>query len=242
VEPGNVGVVSTFNFVDDKELDRGTHMINPFAEVTTFSIKKQKLDFHQAVPTIEGLIVNLEVAMLYAIDPKKVVLLFTNVGADFEDKVLRPELASAVRSFTARAPAEALYNATREVIQGQIKQHMIAMVSTRGIIVQDVLLKDIQLPALLNDAINLKAQAQQDANKMEYVIEKETQEAARKKIEAEGIAKFQSTVSQGISAELLQWKGIEATEKFATQKHTKVVMLGSSGANMPLILNGEGTR
>lgn len=242
VQPGEIAVVSVFNYVQDQPMLRGTHMTNPFAVLVPFSLKTTKLDFHQSVPTNEGLLVQLEVVMLYHILPEKVRNLYVDVGTNFENTVLRPELASAVRSITSTANAEALYDATqRSAFQQQLKVHMKSLCEPRGVGVESVLLKDVQLPDILKRAIESKSAAEQEALKMEFVLEKERQEAKRKAIEAEGIAQFQETVSTGISDKLLQWKGIEATEKFSTAPNSKIVIMGNGGGNMPVILNAGDT-
>merc|ERR1711901_8493 len=109
--------------------------------------------------------------------------------------------------------------------------------SPRGIVLEDVLLKGIKLPKQLTDAIELKAQAEQESARMEFVLSKEKQEAERKKVEAAGISAFQKIVSEGISTQLLQWKGIEATEKLANSANAKIVMMGNSKSSLPVILS-----
>merc|ERR1712118_249200 len=111
--------------------------------------------------------------------------------------------------------------------------------SPRGIVLEDVLLKGIKLPKQLTDAIELKAQAEQESARMEFVLSKEKQEAERKKVEAAGIYAFQKIVSEGISTQLLQWKGIEATEKLAASKNSKIVVMGNSKDSLPVILSSS---
>ena len=110
----------------------------------------------------------------------------------------------------------------------------------RGIIIEDVLLKDLRLPDMLARSIELKLETEQDAKQMVFVLEKERQEAERKAIEAQGIAAFQSIVSQGISSKLLQWKGIEATEKLANSPNAKLVVMGNNGSGLPVLLSAAG--
>jgi len=111
----------------------------------------------------------------------------------------------------------------------------------RGIDLEDVLLKGIKLPKQLTDAIELKAQAEQESARMEFVLSKEKQEAERKKVEAAGISAFQKIVSEGISTQLLQWKGIEATEKLAGSKNAKIVVVGNSKDSLPVLLSSAGS-
>merc|ERR1711918_215335 len=122
---------------------------------------------------------------------------------------------------------------------GELKAEMGDALKTRGIIVEDFLLKAIKLPDQLVRAIELKSQAEQEAQRMEYVLQKEQQEAERKKIEAQGIADFQKIVSDGISPNLLKWKGIEATEKLAKSPNSKIVIMGNSKDSLPVILGQD---
>ena len=109
----------------------------------------------------------------------------------------------------------------------------------RGIVLEDVLLKGIKLPSLLTDAIESKAQAEQESARMEFVLTKETQEANRKQIEAQGIASFQKIVSEGISDQLLSWKGIEATERLAESPNSKIIMVGNTKDSLPVLLSSS---
>ena len=121
-------------------------------------------------------------------------------------------------------------------MQQQIEDELKAQLGPRGVIVENVLLRDVQLPAMLKTSIEAKQQAEQDALRMNFILQKEKQEAERKRIEAQGIADFQKIVAQGISAQLLEWKGIEATEKLATSPNSKVVVVGNSKNGLPLVL------
>src|SRR5437773_1199201 len=119
---------------------------------------------------------------------------------------------------------------------GQVTgEELSAQLGPRGILVENILLRDVQLPAMLKSSIEAKQQAEQDALRMTFVLQKEKQEAERKRIEAQGIADFQRIVAQGISAQLLEWKGIEATEKLANSPNAKVIMIGSARTGLPLI-------
>jgi len=118
----------------------------------------------------------------------------------------------------------------------QIFNDLSLQLNSRGVEVQNILLRDIQLPQMLKSSIEAKQQAEQDALRMAFVLQKEKQEADRKRIEAQGIRDFQQTVSQGISQQLLEWKGIEATERLATSANSKVVLIGNTKNGLPLIL------
>ena len=152
---------------------------------------------------------------MFRLDGNKAAEIYKEVGEDYINLILAPESASAIRGLTSESDAKALYSNGRNIMQTALKAELKEKLGPRGIIIEDVLLKDLQLPVELSKAIELKAKAEQDAARMEFVLQKERQEAQRKAIEAQGIADFQRIVSEGISPELLQWKGVEATEKFA---------------------------
>merc|ERR1712167_289599 len=140
---------------------------------------------------------------------------------------IKPEVRSIVRGLTSKSEAKALYTSGRDELQRELKAELAEALKTRGIIVEDFLLKAIKLPDQL-------------AQRMEFVLQKEQQEAERKKIEAQGIADFQKIVSDGISPNLLKWKGIEATEKLAKSPNSKIVIMGNSKDSLPVILGQDG--
>lgn len=234
VPPASVGVVSTFGAVSEGVLRSGTHLVNPFASVTVFSIKTKLYEEPSSVPTKEGLTVDLDIAMLYRIVPDKARDIFLRLGGEFEDTYMRPILSASVRDATGSVAAEALYNSTRELVQDKLTNSTAKLLEPRGIMVESILLKDIVLPEILRNAIEIKTAAQQNAERMKFVIEKEKREATRKKIEAGGIKDFQDIVTQGISEKLLQWKGIETTERMIDSTNAKIVMMGSPKGHLPL--------
>jgi regulator of protease activity HflC (stomatin/prohibitin superfamily) len=152
---------------------------------------------------------------------------------------MKPELASAVRGLTSEVEAKALYTSGRALIQEKLKVELAKVLMPRGIVVEDVLLKAVTLPKQLAASIELKAQAEQESARMQYVLSKERQEADRKEIEAKGIAAFQKIVSEGISPALLQWKAVEATEKLITSPNSKVIMVGNTHNDLPIMLSGD---
>merc|ERR1711904_402466 len=151
-------------------------------------------------------------------------------------------MGSAVRGLTSEASAKALYTSGRLEIREKLMSELTEKLNPRGIVLEDVLLKGIKLPKQLTDAIELKARAEQESARMEFVLSKEKQEAERKKVEASGVAAFQKIVSEGISSQLLQWKGIEATEKLASSTNAKIVVMGNSKESLPVILSAEGAK
>merc|ERR1712022_55972 len=167
--------------------------------------------------------------------------IFLTLGEEFETVLIIPELQSAVRGLTSEVSAKALYTSGRLEIRNKLMEEMSEKLKPRGILIEDVLLKGIKLPKQLIDAIELKAQAEQESARMEFVLSKERQEADRKKVEASGISSFQKIVSEGISTQLLQWKGIEATEKLASSTNAKIVVMGNSKDSLPVLLSSAGS-
>uniref|UniRef100_A0A7S2UVL3 Prohibitin n=1 Tax=Fibrocapsa japonica TaxID=94617 RepID=A0A7S2UVL3_9STRA len=238
VAPGNVGVVVTFGHVES--FSAGLHTKWAFiSHVVTLSAKTQLLEEQNVIPTKEGLNVELDTAVLFRLNPDHAATLFKDVGSDYIKVLIEPEAASAVRGLTSESEAKALYSSGRGVIQDNVKLMLVEKLGPRGIIIEDVLLKDVTLPAELSKSIELKVQAEQESARMEFVLQKEKQEAERKAIEAQGIADFQTIVSQGISEELLKWKGIEATEKFSDSTNTKIIIMGNDSGGLPVILSAD---
>ena len=239
VPPGEVGVVTTLGKMNPDPLEPGLALRNPISSVQLFSTKTQLSEEQNFVPTKEGLTVELDTALLYRIDSASVPQLLQSVGERFADVIIKPEVRSIVRGLTSKSEAKALYTSGRDELQRELKAELADALKTRGIIVEDFLLKAIKLPDQLVRAIELKAQAEQEAQRMEFVLQKEQQEAERKKIEAQGIADFQKIVSDGISPNLLKWKGIEATEKLAKSPNSKIVIMGNSKDSLPVILGQD---
>jgi prohibitin 1 len=237
VPAGHVGVLTFFGRVTGDILPEGTHFVNPFKVNNTFSVRTVEMKETATVPSDEGLILTLDTSLLYRLDASKAAEVFRTIGPEYESNVIEPNLRSAIRAVTASHSANALYTGGREEVALKIQDELGKILNARGIIVESVLLRDVQLPALLKSSIEAKQQAEQDALRMSFILQKEKQEAERKRIEAQGISDFQKIVAQGISPQLLEWKGIEATEKLATSQNAKVVVIGNSKNGLPLIMD-----
>jgi regulator of protease activity HflC (stomatin/prohibitin superfamily) len=209
------------------------------AMVEKMSIKTQELKELMSVPSKEGLSVDLEISLLFKLNSEKANDIYKTVGPNYVDIILVPQFRSVVRGVTARYEAKALYTASREKLAGEILEELGKLVGPRGITVEQAPLRQIKLPDRLTKSIEEKLQAEQESQRMAFVLQKEEKEADRKRIEARGIADFQDIVSKGISDQLLQWKGIEATEKLANSSNTKVIVIGSGKNGLPLILGGN---
>jgi regulator of protease activity HflC (stomatin/prohibitin superfamily) len=236
VPTGNVGVLTLFGKVTGDVLGEGIHIINPLKSVQKLSVQTQSVKESANVPSNEGLILALDTSLLFRLDRAKAAQVFQTVGEDYAAKIVEPTLRAAIRASTSSHTANALYTNARELVQQQIQDELTTQLAARGVIVEAVLLRDVQLPAMLKGSIEAKQQAEQDALRMSFILQKEKQEAERKRIEAQGIADFQKIVAQGISTQLLEWKGIEATEKLALSNNTKVVVIGNPKNGLPLVL------
>ncbi|HTZ33462.1 MAG TPA: prohibitin family protein [Methylomirabilota bacterium] len=239
VPTGHVGVLTLFGRVTGEVLAEGIHLINPLKAVQKLSIQTQSVKESANTPSNEGLMLALDTSLLYHLDRSKAAEVYQKVGPNYGEKIVEPTLRAAIRAATSAHTANALYTNARELVQQQIEDELKAQLALRGVIVENVLLRDVQLPALLKTSIEAKQQAEQDALRMNFILQKEKQEAERKRIEAQGIADFQRIVAQGISPQLLEWKGIEATEKLATSPNSKVVVVGNSKNGLPLVLGPQ---
>ena len=236
VESGHVGVLTLFGRVTGEVLPEGMHLINPFKTNNEMSIRTQEIKESASVPSSEGLVMNLDTSLIYHLDPAKASDVYQKIGPGYETVLIEPNLRAAIREATASHTANALYTGEREMVAKQINDQMASLLGARGFLVESILLRDIQLPLTLKASIESKQQAEQDALAMNFKLQKETQEAQRKRIEAAGVRDFQQIVAQGITPSLLEWKGIEATENLAKSANTKVVVIGNNKNGLPLIL------
>jgi regulator of protease activity HflC (stomatin/prohibitin superfamily) len=236
VPTGHVGVLTMFGRVTGTVLPEGLHLANPLAVNNVMSIRTQEIKETASVPSNEGLIITMDTSLLFHLDPDKAADVYRRLGPRFDSVVVEPNLRSAIREATASNSANALYTSEREKVSTAIITQLKRDLEPRGVIVEAVLLRDIQLPAALKQSIETKQQAEQESLAMSFRLQKEKQEADRKRIEAAGIRDFQQIVAQGISPALLEWKGIEATEKLADSKNAKVVVIGGGKNGLPLIL------
>jgi prohibitin 1 len=235
VPTGSVTVLTLFGRVTGEVLPEGIHVINPLKSANDLSIQTQEIKESASVPSAEGLVLSLDTSLIYHLNPEKAADVYQKVGLRYMDVLIEPNLRAAIREATASHTANALYSGERELVAKQIRDQLTTLLGQRGILVESILLRDIQLPQTLKTSIETKQQAEQEALAMNFRLQKEKQEAERKRIEAAGIRDFQQIVAQGISTQLLEWKGIEATENLAKSANAKVVVIGNS-KGLPLIL------
>jgi regulator of protease activity HflC (stomatin/prohibitin superfamily) len=240
IPAGHVGVKDFFGSVSASVLTPGVKLVFPFTRVVKMSIKTQEVKETAEVPSKEGLTMDLEGSLLFRLDPARAPDIYKTIGPNYQEIAVEPQIRSAIREVTATYEAKALYSAERDKIASETFQLFAKMSQGRGIIAEAVLLRKIGLPAVVANAIQEKLKREQEAEQMKFVLQKESQEAERKRIEAQGVADFQRIVASGISQQLLEWKGIEATEKLALSANTKVVVIGNAKSGLPIILGGEG--
>ncbi|NLI83539.1 MAG: prohibitin family protein [Deltaproteobacteria bacterium] len=239
IRAGTVGVVDFWGNVSPEPLYAGIRLINPLAVARIFSVKTHELKEIMDTPSKEGLITHLEVSVWYRLIPEKAPEVFKTIGMGYEDTILKPLIRSVLRTVTAEYEAKALYTAGREAIVAEMQKMAEPVGREKGLLIERVLLRSVKLPQVVADAIERKLEAEQQAEQMRFILERERQEAERKKIEAHGISEFQKIVTQGITESLLEWKGIEATEKIAGSPNTKIVIIGNPKNGMPLIFEGQ---
>jgi prohibitin 1 len=237
IPAGHVGVVDFFGVVSDNTLKSGINLVNPLAKVVKFSVKTQEIKEDMDVPSKEGLTVGLEISVLFHLNPDKASLVYKTIGENYAQIILIPNFRSVCRGVTASYEAKALYTSEREQLAQLIKDELQKNVGPRGITIESTPLRKVILPEGLSKAIEAKLQAEQESQRMQFILQKEEQEAQRKRIEAKGIADFQDIVTRGISEPLLRWKGIEATEKLAQSPNTKIVIIGAGKDGLPIILD-----
>src|SRR5882762_11099104 len=236
VDSGHVGVLTLFGRVTGEVLPEGVHLINPFKASHELSIRTQEIKESASVPSSEGLVMNLDTSLIYHLSPDRAADVYQKIGPNYVEVLIEPNVRAAIREATASHTANALYTGEREMVAKQIFDELYNLLGQRGFVVESVLLRDIQLPATLKASIESKQQAEQESLAMSFRLQKEKQEAERKRIEAAGVRDFQQIVAQGISTQLLEWKGIEATEMLAKSPNAKIVVIGGGKNGLPLIL------
>ena len=239
IPAGHVGVLELFGNVYEKSLDAGIHVINPLLRVHRMSIRTVQIPEDANVPSKEGLIVNLDLSALISLDPRVAPDVFKTVGPNYIDIIVVPQLRSVVRGVTAGYEAKALYTAEREALATQMFEQLTPMLESRGIRLERVLLRAVKLPAILSVAIEKKLEAEQQAEQMKFVLQRESQEAERKRIEAKGISDYNFEVNRGLTDNILTLRGIEATRELAKSENAKVVVVGSGKDGLPIILGNQ---
>ncbi|MDM9381546.1 prohibitin family protein [Chlorogloeopsis sp. ULAP01] len=235
VPPGNVGVINLFGRVSDNTLSPGVHFITPFANVLNFSTRLKDVKENVNATSQEGLSLNMDVSLQYKLDPQKAATVYKNIGVD-EKELIISRFRSTVRAITANYPAVAVYSTKRQEVAEQLDQQLTQQLLPLGFVVEEALLRDIKMPDTLQAAIQERLKAEQESQRMKFVLETERQEAERKRIEARGIADSQKIISSGLTNSVLQLRAIEATEKLAQSSNSKVIVVGGEKSTLPILL------
>lgn len=251
IEPGKVGVQVLFGKVQDNVLESGLHVINPLVDVTTFSVQTENYtmsakesegavqgDDAIRVLSSDGLEVTIDLSVLYRLIPSKAPFILQNIGADYENKIVRPVTRTAIRDNAVNYQAVDLYSTKRQEFQAKINQTITSNFAKNGLEVQQILVRNISLPASVKASIESKINAEQDAQKMQFVLQKERQEADRKRVEAQGIADYQKILSTGLSDKQLQYETIKAQKEIALSPNTKIIIMGGGKGN-PIMLSDK---
>jgi regulator of protease activity HflC (stomatin/prohibitin superfamily) len=250
IEPGQVGVKSLFGKVNDEVLYSGLNFVNPLVEVTEFDVRVQnytmsaseeegakKGDDAIRVLSADGLEVVIDLSVIYNVKSSETPKILQTIGIDYLDKIVRPVSRTAIRDNAVAYDAVALYSTKREEFQAIIFKTIETSFTKRGLELQQLLIRNITLPTSVKASIESKINAEQDAQKMTFVLQKEKQEAERKRVEAQGIADYQKILSTGLSDKQLQYEAIKAQKEIATSPNAKVIIMGS-GKN-PVIIGGN---
>jgi len=251
IDRGYVGVQVLFGKVQDQVLESGLHIINPAVEVDTLSIQTQtytmsakdsegqvKGDDAVRVLSSDGLEVAIDLSILFKVDPKKAPFILQNIGANYEDKIVRPNTRTAIYNNAVIYQAVDLYSTKRGEFQARISKSITDVFAKNGLLVQQILVRNISLPTSVKASIESKINAEQDAQKMQFILQKERQEADRKRVEAQGIADYQKILSTGLSDKQLQYESIKAQKEIALSPNTKVIIIGG-GKGTPILLSDK---
>ncbi len=234
----HIGVIEVFGAVQPNTWPPGLHAWGPWFGVHRINCRTQQFEEKTQTPTNEGLVVGLDVSVVFHIDPKFAKDVYARYGGmdGLIENVLMPEFRSSIRDVTAGFNASDLYSSRRNEVTTKMQDELSTRLEGRGVVLEALLLRGITLPEQVANAVQAKLAADQQAQQMEFVLKKEQREAERKRIEAQGIADYQRIVSSGLTESLLRWKGIEATAKLAESQNAKVVVVGGKDG-LPLILN-----
>jgi regulator of protease activity HflC (stomatin/prohibitin superfamily) len=250
VDAGEVGVQSVFGKVQPSTLNSGLNFVNPLAKVVVFDAKTQNYTMSSVhdegdkqgddairVLTADGLEVVVDLTVLFRIIPSEAPRVLREIGEDYKDKVVRPITRTMIRDNAVYYDAVALYSLKRNEFQQRIYRDIENNFKKRGLVLEQLLIRNINLPTSVKTTIESKINAEQDAQKMQFVLQKEKQEAERKRVEAQGIADYQKILSTGLSDKQLQYESIIAQKELAKSPNAKVIIMG--GKSAPIILGNQ---
>lgn len=242
IDAGYIGVQSLFGKVQSKVLYSGLNLVNPLVDVKEVDVRTQNYtmsgihdegtkegDDAIRVLTKDGLEVTIDLSVLYRVNDKKATQLVQQIGLEYEDKVIRPVARTKIRDNAVYYDAVELYSTRRDEFQARIFKGIDDEFSKRGLVLENLLVRNIALPQAVKLTIESKINAEQDAQKMQFVLQKEKQEAERKRVEAQGIADYQRIISEGLTDKQLRYEQIKAYREIANSENAKVIIMPDKG-------------
>lgn len=240
VRPGEVGVKRSFGKLHGIPKTEGILTINPFfTKVIRVKTSTVNREVRLNLPSKEGLNVNAEISILYHVEPAKVIPIIQEVGLDYERILILSAFRSTAADVCARFYAKDMHSGKRGEIEEEIKKQMTDLLGPRGLVIEAILMKSISLPEGLYQAIEAKLKAEQQSQQMKFILDRERQEAERKKIEAEGIRTAQKIIKEGITDQNIQWRSLEVFKELSNSPNTKVIITNGS---TPFIMEGATTK
>jgi regulator of protease activity HflC (stomatin/prohibitin superfamily) len=250
IDAGKVGVKSLYGSVQPDVLESGLHVVNPLLDITVFDVQTQNYTMSAVhnegaqegddairVLSNDGLEVVIDLTVLYRVIPNEAPKILKGIGESYTDKIVRPVTRTRIRDNAVYYDAVALYSTKRNEFQQRIFKSIEADFKARGLVLEQLLIRNINLPESVKKTIESKINAEQDAQKMTFVLQKEKQEAERKRVEAQGIADYQRIISLGLTDKQLQYEQIKAQKEIATSPNTKIIFMGKGSA--PVILSDK---
>lgn len=248
VDAGEVGVVKLFGRVQSEVLEPGLHLVNPLADVVFFDKRTQNYTMSAThdegdkegddairVLTADGLEVVIDLTVLYRVIPEQTPTILQTIGPDYQDRIVRPVSRTRVRDNAVSYDAVALYSTRREEFQNRILRSIETDFKKRGLLLEQLLIRNIQLPESVKQTIESKINAEQESQKMQFVLTKEKQEADRKRVEAQGIADYQRIISAELTDKQLRYEQIKAQRELAESPNSKIIVLGDTKGAQLLI-------
>ena len=223
-----------------RPLDEGFHMVSPFSQIYTYDLRDQEHREYLQVLANNGLAIQLDTSVIYRPLPHQLYQLQTEVGPNYYDVLIEPLLRSGARKVVGRYSPEEIYSTKREEVEREIRMEIERNLQGHHIQIDALLIRDVHLPKIVENAIEQKLKEEQNALAMKFVIDKEVQEAERKRIQAEGIAKYQEIITHGLTPAILEWRKIQAMEKLADSPNSKTIVLGDDkNGSSPLLLSPQ---
>lgn len=238
VRQDEIAMKRRFGKLTGKPLQEGARAYNPmFANYIKVPVRNINLEVQLEIPSKEGLTITSEVSILYRIDPTKIEDILRNVGTRYEEDLISPVFRSAVADVSSKFMAKDMHTGERAEIEKAVKDMMMQTVGPRGFVIESVLMKRIVLPASLSRAIEAKLAAEQEAQRMQFVLERERQEAERRKIEAQGVSESQRILTMSLTDEVLRYQAIEAFREMSKSPNAKVIF---SNTMLPMLFGENG--